>query len=106
MLKHEIYLILCVSVIYLVLNTQLLFRAELHEETTLKHHGKLKENGNEKLKENGNEKLKENGNGKLKENRNDSLKEKGNVNLKEKGFKYILYWNEAYDSKGNLIGKG
>ena len=94
MLKHEIYLILCVSVIYLVLNTQLLFRAELHEETTLKHHGKLKENGNEKLKENGN--------GKLKENRNDSLKEKGNVNLKEKGFKYILYWNEAYDSKGNL----
>ena len=90
MLKHEIYLILCVSVIYLVLNTQLLFRAELHEETTLKHHGKLKENGN----------------GKLKENRNDSLKEKGNVNLKEKGFKYILYWNEAYDSKGNLIGKG
>ena len=98
MLKHEIYLILCVSVIYLVLNTQLLFRAELHEETTLKHHGKLKENGNEKLKENGN--------GKLKENRNDSLKEKGNVNLKEKGFKYILYWNEAYDSKGNLIGKG
>ena len=98
MLKHEIYLILCVSVIYLVLNTQLLFRAELHEETTLKHHGKLKENGNEKLKENGN--------GKLKENRNDSLKEKGNVNLKEKGFKYILYWNKAYDSKGNLIGKG
>ena len=98
MLKHEIYLILYVSVIYLVLNTQLLFRAELHEETTLKHHGKLKENGNEKLKENGN--------GKLKENRNDSLKEKGNVNLKEKGFKYILYWNEAYDSKGNLIGKG
>ena len=98
MLKHEIYLILYVSVIYLVLNTQLLFRAELDEETTLKHHGKLKENGNEKLKENGN--------GKLKENRNDSLKEKGNVNLKEKGFKYILYWNEAYDSKGNLIGKG
>ena len=90
MLKHEIYLILYVSVIYLVLNTQLLFRAELDEETTLKHHGKLKENGNGKLKENG----------------NDGLKEKGNTKLKEKGFKYILYWNKAYDSKGNLIGKG
>ena len=62
MLKHEIYFILCVSVTYLVMNTQLFFRAELSEKTTVQNHR----------------------------------------DIKEKRFKYILYWNEAYDSKGNL----